>query len=684
MSYQVNQRITPYQQQPTMGLNADPLQNVDTEKIVNDSPMTKATKQDNPALLLGVMVPTVAGLAIGMSKFSESCRGEYKNTALGKIEAFGNKIGNLKVFNNTFVKGIQNKAKALNGFFKNKIIAKNKILYAMYNTRSQPTNKMVLTMYGGIDSELAGTAAQMFEKYVKDGGKLSIKEIAADGKEIVRDLTDAEIKEITQNSAKPGNIEKIIKVCEQKALNNEAYIVTKGGKIPKIFGKEIFGKEIYLSESLSFTKRLFCKEVHFSEFLNKLKGANGTGIGANSTAIGKALPRQSLRILEGLTNASTGGSIIGAVMGAYIIADAIVKSIKAPKDEKGKTFAENIIYNLGWYLTMPLGLKAMHSIGGLQYIGMKKEGKGSVEEYRKELNTHNEKAIGKEIGVGNSKPKADAKIVEGFKDKAEYNLSEKKLKDMLKGDTKKVEGAGFVKNGVRVLKNILYRPLKFVGRLFTSGLETIRPFIPKTPGKLEKFFSALGMNGTKVGKFFRNLGFNLKNGTGSVTRFGVFMFLIAPFLGKIAAKCSHIVFGRPTKSVLDEGKEEKEKEKQSQMPVVHPTMPQSQAEMQSKPQSVMNPTQQQSGGLINSQTPNNSANNSTISGQRTNMIDMYQPNPTTQKTMTTPQGPVRTYIPSAEGVKIQPDENQNKEDSKVTAVLNKANNAELVANRFIH
>lgn len=640
MTYQVNQRITPYQQQPPMGLGAD---SVDSDKIkqgVNNSPVTKATQHDNPALLLGVMVPTMAGTAWGMSKFNTACKGDYKSSLIGKIGAWGDEVGSSKVFQNPVVEGMGKAYSRVKSFLNEKIINKNKVLYAMFNTRSQPRHKMVLTMAGSIETELASSAATTLDEYFKHGGELSIKETLKDGSSVVRKLEKEEIEEITKYSHKPENVEKIINICEQKGLT-DCHKVEKVGKIP--WSKKLFGKEKYISEMLgSFGKKVLGKEVYFSEIANKLNAARGSRNVLQKTWFGKVLPRQVLRVLEGLTNLNTGGGAIAILMGSYIIADSIVKSIKAPKDEKGKTFAENMIYNLGWYLTMPLGLKAMHSIGGLQYIGMTKE---QVEEYRARVEKLNKNGQNGDIP------------------KAEYDKEVKELNEMLKGDTKIVKGEGIVKNGVKRLKNLIYRPLKFVGKLFTAGLESIRAYIPK--------------NATKSQKFFKNLGFNLKNwGFGSPLRFITFMFLIAPFLGKLAAKCSHIVFGRPTHSVLDEGKEEKKAKEEQQHPT--PVMPRTPAELQAQQaqqtQQSMQPLQQNM----------NMANNQTNSMQKENMIDMYNKTNSTQKTMIPPQEPVRRYIPSPEGVKVQPEPTQQSSDDKVNAALLKADNAEKRANRFIH
>lgn len=639
MSYPINQKINP-SIQPTMGINGmnnAPLQNVDTEKIVNNSPVTKAAQHDNYGLLFALMVPTGAGIAWFMNKFSKANKGEYKDSAVGKIGAWGDKIGSKKVFNSPFVKGIQDNYSKFKKFLNEKVIAKNKILTAFFKTRSQPTNHMVLTMANGIESEISSSAVQFFEKYTENGKntervKKLFPKFVENGNVNIEKYQD-----IVKNSHKHADA--IREACLN--MGNESFKVEKGGRLP--LPKWISKKEIYLSEKSPFLKKLFCKETFFSEFANKLTAAKGAKGTAHVTALGKALPRQTLRVIEGFTNATTGGGIIGVLMGSYIIADAITKAVKAPKGngEKRKTFAENMIYNLGFYLTMPLALKIMHSFGGLQYIGMSKE---QVEAYRTKLADFNAKA--QSGGFGDTP--------EG---KAAYKAEKKALLDALKGDTKilKTDSAGT--KTLKFFKNLIHRPLKRGGSIMTAGLETIKANIPK--------------NATPTKKFFLNLRANMKNWCfGGPLRFGLFLFAIAPPLAKLSAKASHIVFGKPTKSVLDEGKEEKEVK---EAPPIRPTMPQ----QLSQPQAIastMQPVQSQA----------SSAFNQIQAGPRANLIDMYKANQANENLMSSPKEPVRTYVPSSDGVVIQPNTEQDKKDKKLEAMINKSYNAEKTATKFIH
>lgn len=635
MSYPINQKINPTIQ-PTMGINGlnnAPLQNVDTEKIVNNSPVTKATQHDNYGLLFGLMVPTGAGIAWFMRKFSNANKGKYEDSAVGKIGAFGDKIGSKKVFNSPFVKGLQSNYSKFKTFINDKVIAKNKILTAFFKTRSQPTNHMVLTMANGIESEISSSVVQFFEKYTENGKNIEkVKKLFPQFIEN-GNVNLEKYQDIVKNSHK--HTEEIRQACMN--MGNESFTVEKGGKLP--IPKWISKKEIYLSEKSPFLKKLFCKETFFSEFANKLTAAKGAKGTVHATTLGKALPRQTLRVIEGFTNATTGGGLLGVVMGSYIIADAITKAIKAPKGngEKRKTFAENMIYNLGFYLTMPLALKIMHSFGGLQYIGMSKE---KVEEYRKNLAEFNKKAQEGELSA------------------EEYKTGKKALLDALKGETKilKTDSAGT--KTLKFFKNLIHRPLKMGGSIMTAGLETIKANIPK--------------NVTPTKKFFLNLRANMKNYCfGGPLRFGLFLFAIAPPLAKLSAKASHLVFGRPTKSVLDEGKEEKEVK---QEPPIRPTMPQPLSQPQAVA-STMQPLQSQAG----------SAFSQIQAGPRANLIDMYKANQANQKIMSAPKEPVRTYIPSSDGVVIHPDnDEQSQKDKKLEARINKSYNAEKVATKFVH
>lgn len=636
MSYQVNQRINPYPAQPSMGLNSASMQNVDAERLkqgVNETPVTKVSEhKDNPLLLLGSVIASFAGISWIMSKFNGASRGEYKDSVIGKMGNWGDKIGSKPFFQKEFFVKAAEKSDLTKKFLTEKVVNKSKILSALINTHSVPTNKMALIQANGISAELGSAATQMFEEFTSHGQDL--EKIMKLGFVKNGQADVAHYQDVVKNSHK--YVDEIAEACRKQGP--DAFIAkAKGGKIP--------WTNIYLSEKIPFTKKIFCEKHYFSEFTNKIQASKGLANTAQATRLGKIVPRQSLRLIESITCANTGGGLIGVLMGSYFIADSIVRAIKAPKGEKGKTFAESMVYNASFYLTMPLAMKLMHGAGGLQYIGMNKE---QVAEYRKNLEAFDAKA------------KAS-----GFANKAEWKAEKTALKDALKGDTKilKTDAAG-VKT-MKFMKNLIYKPLKFAGSVITVGLETIRGYIPK---------ESKGFANT-MQKAFSKSTFKLKDIAGYPMRIGLFMFVIAPPLSKFFAKCSHVVFGKPTKSVLDEGKEEApEKAALSASRVAGTAGALKEADIP-KMQPMTKPVSAQ---MERNELP---VNNEYKMGERQNLLDKYKSESAGLAAVSNQPAQTRRYIPSSDGVKIvDPNEAATK---KAMKALDKADTAGQKASKAI-
>ncbi len=646
MSYPLNQKINPYNQ-PAMGLNsisAPQLQNVDADKIHQGITQNSALKgvasghEDKPWLTPALTIPVWIGMALGMDEFNKRCRGGYKESLVGKVETWAEKVGNNKFFQSKPMKWIENTLTSANKKFMENIVPKSKILSAMIHTPSEPTNHMVLMMKDSTFGEVKSDAITKLGEYTKEG-KINLDKLG---------LTAAEFEDIKKNPRNKKNIEKLMQVCEN---SGEQFVEIKNiGKIPwsKKFSSSKETK--YISDFIPGIRNLLGRKVYFTEYANKLKALDN----GSKTWVGKKVPKFMLRLIEGLTNGTAGGKI-AILMGAYFVADAIKKTIDAPNKngEKRKTFAENFIYNEAMYLTMPLGLKLMHGAGGLQYIGVKKE---NLEKFRAEKKVFDEKVLAGE-----------------YKDKAAYNAEVKRIKEIKAPDIKilKTDKAGT--KWVKGLKNIIYKPLTWAAKVLTTHLETFESFNPKGITKESTMME-------KIGQFFKNgKARGLKWVVGGPTRFIFYLFVIAPFLGKIAAKGSHIVFGKPAKSVLDEGKEEpKEQQQQAQLPVAMPVVG-----PQVRPQAVASQMQQVKAPA------HNMAYNQTAPVQRNNinMTNMYNQNVATQKSMiSTPEaGRTYSYVPSAEGIKIKngSDASYNPDSPQVQSLLGKAESAEKAANRYI-
>ncbi|MFA7658276.1 MAG: hypothetical protein WCY19_02465 [Candidatus Gastranaerophilaceae bacterium] len=646
MSYPINQNINPKYSQSLTGANTPSLQNIDTQKIkegINDNPVSKMTEQTNPMIYAGVFIPTAAAAYVGMNRFGDSCRGEYDKTMLGRLDNFGTKASKWKIFDNKISQGIKKGAKNTINFLDKWVVRKNQILKAFVHTPAMPENKMALTQMKGISADIATSAVQLFETYSKNGTEIDkvrklLPEMAVESDDVVVKA----YKDIVQNAYK--YVEKIEEICNK--MGTEAAVkMEHGGAIPwsKYFNKGNWfkkGTPVYLTDIFSNSKvvrKIFARTVHFDEYANKIRASK------------KGLSRLLLQVIEGLTNAGSGaaggGAIIAAVMGAWFIADAINRTIKAPKGhgEKRKTFAENMLYNIGFYMTIPIATKTMHAFGGLRYIGMEEKGVGSVENYRTMLKNLNERVDAREIT------------------KKDYTMRTKVLARMKKGKTRiKKTDKPLVKVG-KFLKNIIHRPLKwFFDKVYMTGNEFAKPFVAKDANKF-----------TEV---MKKIQFKARDFSAYPVRMLLFMLAFAPFFAKFFAKGSHLVFGRPTVSVLDDGKEEAKKEQKPGQ--VQPAV---------QPQPAIKPVQQ-GGPAIAAHASNNSYNNQTAPLKRESLVGMYKANPPAQRAVLTPSEPVRTYVPSSDGIKVKPGSDKDQFDKdipEVNVAMDKADKAEKAARAFV-
>jgi len=340
----------------------------------------------------------------------------------------------------------------------------------------------------------------------------------------------------------------------------------------------------------------FGRKVELTELRNKFTATLGKG---NTTKLGRALPKALGWFLEGTTNRFAGGKL-AVFMQAFIFGDMLYNTLKAPKGEKVKTLGERAVNDFAYFMAAPLAYTAMHKVGGMKYAGLDKAG---VEAYRAALKTFNETA------------KAG-----GFATKAEYKAAKKALNDMLK--------AG--------VKNPFTRLFKGIGRVINVGNETRAAY---------KSASKWNLN------FLRKIPNFLKNCAGVPLRIAIPFMMITPVIAKICTKGVHAILGRPTHSVLDEEPEEPEMTPEQQQALLD---------------EIQKQVQQQT-----AQTQNNPFTGPITHNSPTNLLNMYQNggtyrNTTTNNTTTTTNHvtsehaaedgkvmePVRTYIPSPEGVKV--------------------------------
>lgn len=480
------------------------VQNFDVRETVGENTVVKATKDAN-------MDPLTIGMTGGIwllfaqvcQKLNNSLNNDWDKSWLGKIatkaENFATKHNLNK--NESAVK------KWLNGLFD-----KSKVLRTL-KTPTRPQNSMAISQSKGITSYVMSDVSSMLGYHLKNGGGDDIIDVV---KNLGTGLDPKTGKEAL------GYIDDLFKNCEQ---NKDAI-----GKLIKELGKKdvnVTVKNIIGSNSGFRIPNIpwLARKGSFKEMANKLNAVFGNeALGSQVTKLGKGAPKQVLKTLEGLTNGGAGGKLL-IVIQATIFAQAIKKAIDAPEGEKLSTFTENIANDFGFFLSLPFQVKASHTLGGLKYIGAgggknTAEQIKNVEKYHSMIKTLNEK------------------VAQGTISRIDYTKEAAAIKKFLKGDSK-----------------WYHKPLKAIGKFFSTGLdaETIKPFINKSDKSL----------GTSIYNGFKGLANKIKGpGVGTVLRFAVGTMIAGPIIAKGITKISHLIFGRPSKSVLD--KEEPETDKTAQ------------------------------------------------------------------------------------------------------------------------
>src|SRR5574344_405118 len=588
--------------------------NQNVQNTINNNTVVKSSGEQKDEYRKLVMTPVLgAGIYYGMRKFNDACSGDYSSSLLGKSERFGDKIAKWKIFDNDFVHNFVDKTIKCKNSTITYLRENSAICRAMFDHPTKPQFKMVVMQASGPIAETAKNAIDEMWKQTSEG--TNIEKVQAFGFS-----TKEEMQECMKNAHEKSNIQTILRALEEQG--DKVEMTPHGGKIPFSARFTADKKPLYLTDMLGdWSKNLFCKKLSYSEYANKIKALQGNGQAVSR--LGKHMPRAVIRGLEGLTQTSTGG-VIAAIMGAYFLADAVNNTIKADGfNEKRKALPENLIYLASWVLTMPLSIRLMHNACGLKDMGCE-----DVDAYRKALYKHNAKASGKAVDENKFVKIADEireRLGGRFNNKAEFKASKKALNEMLYKNAKWYQ-----------------RPLIWLGKTVSVGLEQVRPYVAKDAGET--------MTLIKNSKFW------LKQGAGYPMRFLIFAMVTSPFFGKIGAKISHIFFGKPKVSVLDEGKEDATKNAKEAQANQYIGQPQA---VQQKPAQAA-PQVAQTTPMTVSQAPTTPQTPAQAPAQATK--------------------PTYTYIPSSTPVQIVQTDNQPSQDdmqkiNKATARFDKlANN----------
>jgi hypothetical protein len=365
------------------------------------------------------------------------------------------------------------------------------------------------------------------------------------------------------------------------------------------------------------------KIVDLAKMSSELKGLAGQG--AETSAV-KTLQKFAMSLNGSISGKMIAGSL-GAVFSVFMLGSAFKKAVNAPKGEKISTFMEAFWGDfVGGFLVMFPAAKVLYKALGIKNIDKSAEQVKTMEKAVAEANLHRnyykkvdgivKKAEAETFGLldnleGKTKAeladiakklisakqlegKSEQEILKLLKDrrngllqeiarklKVAENLEGKSAQEIINLLKSKKKGAADINKLIdearklkgfqvkfwgpegRKLEWLIKKPISMIGRFFSTGLEMIPTKIVDSAADVGKFKSVLSRIGSFFGKF-RNFS---KGGFGGVLRFALVAVVLTEFARKLCVKGSHMIFGKPTKSVLDEEKPKIEDLQQQKIPM---------------------------------------------------------------------------------------------------------------------
>lgn len=646
-------------------------QTVDNSYLANR--VKASSDADNSGAVVLATIPVWYGLSQAMDKVNAKCGGEFEKSLFGRIGAWGDNLSNK--FSGTAVGKGTHKVTSTLGSWLDKLTAKSKFVYSLRNHKTAPEWSFAKTPAAGIKGYYVMDTMQVLEEFVnpisdtkifsQEPGlnlipakcnsfqkleQYGLNQKAIDTfKDSVKNLSfkDQAIalqkKELELLGADKAIIDKIFDKNGLKGLQIHArnLKVRRAGfdsfahfsklkensidnidEIVKALGKGAQKGDLNISiwrnggNSGKLTSHLFGRKVALSEIYNKGKIVTGQGA---KTKLGKFLSKATAYFAEGTTNRYAGGKL-AVLMQAAIFGDMLVHAYKAPKGEKGKTFAERFVNDFTYFMAMPLAIWGMHKVGGFKYAGLNKD----------QVNAYNDA-----LKAFNAKAKAY-----GFANKAEYKAAAKELKNMLKGD-------------VKLLKNPITKIFKWFGtNVINIGNGSKAAYRSK---------NSLNLNLLRRSKsFFKNL-------IGVPLRLSIPMALLLPMIVKPIVKGCHAIFGKPTNSVLDEDKEpEMTPEQQQEIERQLQQLQQLQKQAQNNPFDSQPIVHNSETNLLNMHK-NGQKYQSSVVNNTTNTVLNNTDKADDDKVLE----PKRTYIPSPVGVQVQ-----GEDPTQAELVMSRADAAE--------
>lgn len=341
MQSNINSTYFPGQNPNFAAYPNNPQINAGAKKIEDNTLLKQAQKtQDNPAVLIGGALGFGIPLLWASSVLNKQLRGNYDDTFFGKIEQFGDRLGNKPALKSTGTK-----LAAFNEWFKNNVVNKSEILRSIW-TKPSVGGSMAQGQATGTMGHLATSARELMEAYDKAHGTTVFKDIlektAKDSHKYTKEIFEA-LKAHPETHAEFFNT--------SKAWVPMPKFLQKGGTLGEIYNK------------MRLTQ-------NYKNITNSL---------------GKKLSGSTFRALEALSNGMAGGKLAVALQ-AFFLAQSLKEGLDAPKGDRFKTFAESMASFMAMMLTMGLQLRVFNKAAGLKNIGMSPENYKKYHETIEKLN----------------------------------------------------------------------------------------------------------------------------------------------------------------------------------------------------------------------------------------------------------------------------------------------------------
>lgn len=341
MQSNINSTYFPGQNPNFAAYPNNPQINAGAKKIEDNTLLKQAQKtQDNPAVLIGGALGFGIPLLWASSVLNKQLRGNYDDTFFGKIEQFGDRLGNKPALKSTGTK-----LAAFNEWFKNNVVNKSEILRSIW-TKPSVGGSMAQGQATGTMGHLATSARELMEAYDKAHGTTVFKDIlektAKDSHKYTKEIFEA-LKAHPETHAEFFNT--------SKAWVPMPKFLQKGGTLGEIYNK------------MRLTQ-------NYKNITNSL---------------GKKLSGGTFRALEALSNGMAGGKLAVALQ-AFFLAQSLKEGLDAPKGDRFKTFAESMASFMAMMLTMGLQLRVFNKAAGLKNIGMSPENYKKYHETIEKLN----------------------------------------------------------------------------------------------------------------------------------------------------------------------------------------------------------------------------------------------------------------------------------------------------------